>query len=136
MFDWVLNTILQFILQWVSDVYQLEVLAICLFKFPKHIPPSSQQHSARPNLEAGCSVRKGVLRNFSTFTEKCLCQGPFFNKVRAQPATLLKKDSGTGVSLWILQNFREHLFTEHLWITASANPCYLMFNVFAEWQKL
>ena len=39
MFYWVLNTLLYFILQKASDVYLLEVLAICLPKFAKHIPP-------------------------------------------------------------------------------------------------
>ena len=34
----------------------------------------------------------------------------FLMKLQAKPATLLKKDSGTGVFLWILQNFQEHLF--------------------------
>ena len=29
----------------------------------------------------GCSVRKGVLRNFAKFTGKHLCQSRFFNKV-------------------------------------------------------
>ena len=43
-----------------------------------------------------CSVRKGILRNFTKFTGKHLCQ---------RPATLLKKDSGTDVFQWILQNF-------------------------------
>ena len=39
-----------------------------------------------------CSVRKGVLRNFSTSTGKHLCQIPYFNKVSGlRPATLLKK---------------------------------------------
>ena len=39
-----------------------------------------------------CSVRKGVLGNFTTFTGKHLCQGLFFNKVAGlNPATLLKK---------------------------------------------
>ena len=36
------------------------------------------------NLEAvawRCSVRKGVLRNFTKFTGKHLCQSLFFNKV-------------------------------------------------------
>ena len=47
-----------------------------------------------------CSVRKSVLINFTKFTGKHLCQSPFFNK----------KDSGTGVFLWILWNFYEHLF--------------------------
>ena len=39
-----------------------------------------------------CSVRKGVLRNFTKFTGKHLCQVVFFNKVAGpEPATLLKK---------------------------------------------
>ena len=40
----------------------------------------------------GCSVRKGVLRNFAKFTGKHLCQVLFYNKVTGLgPATLLKK---------------------------------------------
>ena len=39
-----------------------------------------------------CSVKKGVLRNFTKFTGKHLCQSLFFNKVAGlRPATLLKK---------------------------------------------
>ena len=39
-----------------------------------------------------CSVRKGVLRNFTKFTGKHLCQSLFFNKVAGRrPATLLKE---------------------------------------------
>ena len=34
-------------------------------------------------------------------------------------ATLLLRDSGTDVFLWILRNFYEHLFIEHLRVTAS-----------------
>ena len=38
-----------------------------------------------------CSARKGVLRNFSKFTGKHLCQVLFYNKVAGpEPATLLK----------------------------------------------
>ena len=38
-----------------------------------------------------CCIRKGVLRNFSKFTGKHLCQGLFFNTVAGlRPATLLK----------------------------------------------
>ena len=33
----------------------------------------------------------------------------FYNASR-RPATLLKRDSNTGVFLWILRNFQEHLF--------------------------
>ena len=44
--------------------------------------------SSRPEL----FCKKGVLRNFTKFTGKHLCQGLFFNKVAGlRPATLLKK---------------------------------------------
>ena len=47
-----------------------------------------------------CSMKEGVLRNFTKFTEKHLCQSLFFNKVAdLRPATLLKRDSGAGVFL-------------------------------------
>ena len=39
MFDWVLNILLQCILQQALDVYQLEVLANCLLEFTNSIPP-------------------------------------------------------------------------------------------------
>ena len=39
-----------------------------------------------------CSVRKGVLRNFTKFTGKHLRRSPFFNKVAGtNPVALLKK---------------------------------------------
>ena len=58
-----------------------------------------------------CFVRKVVLRNFAKFTGKHLRQSLFFNKVAGLwPTTLFKKDSGTDVFLWILQNFKEHVF--------------------------
>ena len=48
-------------------------------------------------------IKKGVLRNFTKFTGKCLCQSLFSNKVSGLwPATLLRRDSGTGVCLRIL----------------------------------
>ena len=44
--------------------------------------------------------KKSVLRNFTKFTEKHLCQSLLFNKVVGlRPATLLKKDFGTDVFL-------------------------------------
>ena len=52
-----------------------------------------------------CSIKKGVLKNFTKFTGKHLCQSLFFNKVAGLPATLLKRDLGTGVFLWVLWNF-------------------------------
>ena len=64
-----------------------------------------------------CSIKKGVLSNFTKFTGKHLCQSLVFNKVAGlRPATLLKK------RLWhrcFLVNFvkflRTPFFIEHLW---------------------
>ena len=57
------------------------------FKLVKLSDPSKVR-SSRP--EVFC--RKGVLRNFSKFTEKHLCQSLFLNKVLGlRPATLLKR---------------------------------------------
>ena len=58
--------------------------------------------------------KKGVPRNFTKFTGKHLSQGPFFNKAAdLRFATLLKKDSGAGVFLWILQNLYKHFFLQN-----------------------
>ena len=39
-----------------------------------------------------CSIKKDVLKIFTKFTGKHLCQSPFFNNVAGlRPATLLKK---------------------------------------------
>ena len=47
-----------------------------------------------------CSLKKGVLRNFTKFTRKHQCQSLFFNKVAGpRLANLLKRDSGAGVFL-------------------------------------
>ena len=44
--------------------------------------------------------KKGVLGNFAKFTGKHLWQSLFFNEVAGlRPATLLKRDSGTGLFL-------------------------------------
>ena len=52
------------------------------------------------NQSPGCSMKKGVLKNFTKFTGKHLCQSLFFNKVAGlRPATLLKRDSGADVFL-------------------------------------
>ena len=68
------------------------------------------------NSHQRCSIRKGVLRNLAEFTGKHLYQSLFFYKVAdIRPATLFKKgDPGTGEFLWILLNFKEHLFHRRL----------------------
>ena len=46
--------------------------------------------------------KKGALRNFTKLTGKHLRQSLSFNNIAGlMPTTLLKKDSGTGVFLWI-----------------------------------
>ena len=56
------------------------------------------------HLEVFC--KKGVLKSFTTFKGKHLCQSLCFNKVKGlSPVTLLKKDSGAGAFLWNLRNF-------------------------------
>ena len=56
-------------------------------------------------------MKKCVLENFAIFTRKHLSWSLFLIKLQAsRPTTLLKPYSNTGVFLWILQNFQEHLF--------------------------
>ena len=66
--------------------------------------------------------KKAVLRNFAKFTGKHLCQGPLFNKVAGlRPATLLINDE-TLVQVFsceFCEMFKNTIFTEHLWATAS-----------------
>ena len=70
-----------------------------------------------------CSVKKGVLRNFTKFTGKYLCQSFFLNKVAGlRLATLLKKKFWH----WYFPvNFEKFLgtpfLTEHLWWLLLAN---------------
>ena len=52
-----------------------------------------------------CSVRKGFLRNFAKFTGKHLFRSLLFKKFALGLQLYEKRDSGTGVFLWILRNF-------------------------------
>ena len=56
-------------------------------------------------------MRKAVFKYFAIFAGKRLCWSLFLTKLQAlKAATLLKRYSNTGVFLWILRNFKEHLF--------------------------
>ena len=47
----------------------------------------------------------GVFKSFAIFTQKHLCWSLFLIKLQAcRPANLLKRDSNTGVFLWISKN--------------------------------
>ena len=54
---------------------------------------------------------KSVFKSFAKFTWKHLCQSFLFNKIASSGTiTLLKRNSGPGVFLWILRNFSKHIF--------------------------
>ena len=61
------------------------------------------------NCRSSCSqifIKISVLKNFAIFTGKHLCWSLFLRKLQVlKPASLLKRDSNTGVFLWILRNF-------------------------------
>ena len=66
--------------------------------------------------------KKAVRRNFAKFIGKHLCQGPLFNKVAGlRPATLLINDETLAqvFSCEFCEMFKNTIFTEHLWATAS-----------------
>ena len=65
----------------------------------------------KPSEQNSEAAAGGVLKIFSNFTGKHLCWSLFFTKFQAfRHATLLKRDSYTGVFLWNLRNSKEHLF--------------------------
>ena len=72
-----------------------------------------------------CSIKRAVLKNFSIFTGKHLCRSRFLLKLWAfRPATLSKRNSNTGVFLWILWYFWEH----PLWKTPM-NNCFWRYSM-------
>ena len=60
--------------------------------------------------------KKGVLKNFAILTRKHLCRSLFAG---LHVCNLLIRDTNTYFFLWILRNFKEHHFEEHLRTTAS-----------------
>ena len=78
------------------------ICALVIWKFGKVIVRNSHER---------CSMKKSVFKIFFQFTGKHLSQSLFFNKVAGlRFPTLFKRDPGTDVFLWILQNFSERLF--------------------------
>ena len=79
----------------------------------------SQHKYQKQSSEVSC--KKGVLRNFATFTGKHLCQSHFFSKVAGpglRPATLLKKRlRHSCFPVNFVKFLRAPLFTEYfLWL--------------------
>ena len=58
------------------------------------------------------SMEQGVLKNSAKFTDKHLWQGLFFIKLQAW-GLYRKRESGTGVFLWILLNFLRTTFLQN-----------------------
>ena len=64
-----------------------------------------------------CSVKKGVLKIFANLTGRYVLQSLLIKLQALKQATLCKRDSNTGVFLWMSRNSSEQLFflIEHLW---------------------
>ena len=78
-----------------------------------------------PKKPADVISKKYVLKIFVNFTGRHLFWSLFLVKLQVwRPATLLKSGSNTGVFLWNLRNFWEHLF----WRT-SARLLYKSFTI-------
>ena len=70
-------------------------------------------------------MKIGVLKIFAKLTGKHLCQSLIFNKVASLwPATLLKKETGTGVFCEFCEIFKNTFFTEQLQVTASTRKLF------------
>ena len=76
--------------------------------------------------------KKGVPKNFSKFTGKHLYQSFFLTNLHALDLQLyLKRYSGTGVFLWILRKFYEHLFYRIPPDDCFANVFFLYQHIYA-----
>ena len=63
-----------------------------------------------PNWFRSSSSQMHVLLNFAKFTWKHLCGSHFLTALRVSMLEIsLKKDSGTGIFLWIFCNFSKNL---------------------------
>ena len=74
------------------------------------------------------SVKKLLLKKLRRIHRKASVSESLFNKLHAfRPATLLKRDSNTGVFLWFYKFFNDTYFEEHL-RTISRWTVYLCIN--------
>ena len=81
---------------------------------------STKKHNSSYFFRSGhqtCSMKKGVLRNFTKFTGKHLCRTLFF---KPKACNFIKKETPAQMfSCEFCEIFRNTFFTEHLWKTAS-----------------
>ena len=97
-----------------DKIYYLNKIYFCFakIKFSKHTLYKQKQP---PEV----FYKKSVLRDFTKFTGKHLCQSLSFNKVAGlSSATLLKKRLAQVFSCEFYEIFKNNFFTEHFW-TAS-----------------
>ena len=67
-----------------------------------------------------CSIKKGVLTNFTKFTRKTCTRVSFLIKLQASVCNFLKKETPTQeFSCEFCKILRTPFFSEHLWTTAS-----------------
>ena len=75
---------------------------LSLYKKTKWTTKVFVDMSLNRSVHGKCSVKKGVLKSFANFTGKHLCRSLFLIKLQAwRPKPLLKRNSNTGVFLWI-----------------------------------
>ena len=80
-----------------SEQFFVEFLLNYYFKFP---------YDCCSGFSLAVWKETAICSRFAIFTGKRLCWSLFWIKLQDfWPATLLKKDSNTGVFLWILRNF-------------------------------
>ena len=90
------------------------------FRFFKFLYFRNLNLSSFKSSHQRCSVKKGVLRSFATFTGKHLCQSLFFHKVAGAACSFIKKETLAQVfSCEFCEISKNTFFTEHLWATAS-----------------
>ena len=91
----------------------LAVILTEIFTFWVHYPKIKLHRTSHRK----CSVKKGVIRNFTKFTGKYLCQRLFFNKIEGlRPATLFKKRlCHRCFPLNIVKFLRTPFCIEHFW---------------------
>ena len=81
-----------------------------------------------------CSIKNGILKNFTKPTWKQLCHSLIFNKVFNNCSNFIKIDSlALMFSCECFDIFKNTFFTEHLWTTASESS-YAMAKPFLQKQ--
>ena len=91
-------------------------------KFSKLESISTIEDNYLEAATGGFFIKKAALKNFAIFTGKQLCWSLFLIKLQAfRLATLLKRDSNTGVFLCILRSF---IYLEKYLQTAASDYCF------------